>query len=621
MSSAATTSFFFNSTSAVHTLAVEHPRTNNNQPYSYGTSGFRGLAATLPAITLRMGFLAALRSLSLHTGSSTHAPVVGVMVTASHNDAPDNGVKLCDPDGSMMASHWEDIATQLANTTEAAVASFLKQQTQQLKLNLESVKPRVYVGRDTRASSPSLCALVVEGVQAMGGEVVDYGVVTTPQLHWVVRRANEGKDASVDAYYKTLSTAFATALRCKPGHSGAGVRLPPLVVDCANGVGAISLQHLAPLLPQLPLQLVNTSTAEGLNDECGAEHVQKTRQLPKLSTATSSAAVAASTAVTHPIPAPTTSEAATAPQHTMDLVDTTIPTATSSTPTFTAAPPSSSSPSPFAPHARLASVDGDADRLVYYYVDEQRRLHLMDGDKIISLYTALLTSLLARSPALSAASHKPSMGIVQTAYANGASTTYMRRQLQIEPQFTPTGVKHLHHVAAEYDVGIYFEANGHGTVLFKPEWVSKVRGVGASGGEDGAVVECVLALVELVNQCVGDAVSDLLLVEVALHALGWSLAQWDAIYADLPSSMLKVRVKDRSVITTTNAERTCVTPQGLQAEIDRLVGGGEGRRAFVRPSGTEDIVRVYAEAATREEVDVLAKQVCDAVFRLAGGIQ
>lgn len=30
----------------------------------------------------------------------------------------------------------------------------------------------------------------------------------------------------------------------------------------------------------------------------------------------------------------------------------------------------------------------------------------------------------------------------------------------------PTGVKHLHHKALEYDIGIYFEANGHGTVIF-----------------------------------------------------------------------------------------------------------------------------------------------------------
>jgi len=30
-------------------------------------------------------------------------------------------------------------------------------------------------------------------------------------------------------------------------------------------------------------------------------------------------------------------------------------------------------------------------------------------------------------------------------------------------------VKHLHHKAKDYDVGVYFEANGHGTLLFKNE--------------------------------------------------------------------------------------------------------------------------------------------------------
>lgn len=30
-----------------------------------------------------------------------------------------------------------------------------------------------------------------------------------------------------------------------------------------------------------------------------------------------------------------------------------------------------------------------------------------------------------------------------------------------------TGVKFVHHEAEKYDVGVYFEANGHGTVLFK----------------------------------------------------------------------------------------------------------------------------------------------------------
>ena len=34
----------------------------------------------------------------------------------------------------------------------------------------------------------------------------------------------------------------------------------------------------------------------------------------------------------------------------------------------------------------------------------------------------------------------------------------------------PTGVKHLHHRAQEFDIGVYFEANGHGTVSLLLRW-------------------------------------------------------------------------------------------------------------------------------------------------------
>ncbi len=69
------------------------------------------------------------------------------------------------------------------------------------------------------------------------------------------------------------------------------------------------------------------------------------------------------------------------------------------------------------------------------------------------------------------------VGIVQTAYANGASTQYIREQLRLETVVTPTGVKHLHAAAEHFDIGIYFEANGHGTVLFKPELIQRLHEV------------------------------------------------------------------------------------------------------------------------------------------------
>ena len=115
-------------------------------------------------------------------------------------------------------------------------------------------------------------------------------------------------------------------------------------------------------------------------------------------------------------------------------------------------------------------------------------------------------------------------------------------------------------------------------------------------------------------QTTGDAIADLLLVESILRNMGWSVKDWNDLYQDLPSRQIKVKVVDRNLVTTCNAERTCVTPTGLQDAIDAHVRkAGEMSRCFIRPSGTEDIVRVYAESSTQEKADQLANAVADAV--------
>lgn len=42
---------------------------------------------------------------------------------------------------------------------------------------------------------------------------------------------------------------------------------------------------------------------------------------------------------------------------------------------------------------RAASLDGDADRLVYFYLDEQGNFKLLDGDKIATLGITSQSSL------------------------------------------------------------------------------------------------------------------------------------------------------------------------------------------------------------------------------------
>ena len=102
----------------------------------------------------------------------------------------------------------------------------------------------------------------------------------------------------------------------------------------------------------------------------------------------------------------------------------------------------------------------------------------------------------------------------------------------------------------------------------------------------------------------------------------------------------QVSVADRNVIQTTDAERKCVLPVGLQQEIEAIVTKFNKGRSFVRwvwwrecfsvspyliinlcsPSGTEDVVRVYAEADSQTAADQFAFEVATKVYELAQGV-
>lgn len=78
------------------------------------------------------------------------------------------------------------------------------------------------------------------------------------------------------------------------------------------------------------------------------------------------------------------------------------------------------------PNVRCVSVDGDADRVVYYYLDGDMKFHLLDGDRIATLLAGYLKELIEQTGL------DLNMGLVQTAYANGASTDYIVNKMVSE---------------------------------------------------------------------------------------------------------------------------------------------------------------------------------------------
>ncbi|XP_062189841.1 phosphoacetylglucosamine mutase isoform X2 [Phragmites australis] len=539
----------------------------NGARFSYGTAGFRADGATMASAVCRAALLAALRSVKL-AGAA-----VGIVITASHNPVRDNGVKIADPDGGMMDQCWEPFADTLANAPDPdallqLVLQFAKDEGIPLGRGGHHTA-QVLLGRDTRPTGEYLLDAALQGINAIvGARAIDMGILTTPQLHWMVRSKNKGIKASESDYFTQLIDSFRRLLELVPKDKGGDDLSKKLIVDGANGIGGVKLEQIKAELSGLNI-IVRNSGKEGegiLNHMCGADFVQKERVTP----------------------------------HGFSPDDIGV---------------------------RCASLDGDADRLVYFHVSSasNNSVALVDGDKILSLFALFIREQLDIISDNGGQANKPlpsRLGIVQTAYANGASTKFLK-SLGLEVVFTPTGVKYLHKKALEYDIGIYFEANGHGTVLFSEDFIAQLESLSNElcSRADTAQYQAAMRLMaasQLINQAVGDALSGFLLVEAILQYKGWSFQNWCELYSDLPSRQLKVKVIDRTAIITTDAETKVSQPSGLQELIDMEIANYAHGRCFVRPSGTEDVVRVYAEASTQEAADSLAKSVACHVESLLG---
>ncbi|CAB4060596.1 PGM3 [Lepeophtheirus salmonis] len=475
-----------------------HPKKHSTF-IGYGTAGFRTKADLLDHVMFRMGLLASLRS------KSKNGETIGVMITASHNLEIDNGVKLVDPDGAMLEQNWEGLATKLANANDSDIEEVLKSIIKEQGIDISAVLDGIECDKLSKCT--------------------DFGVVTTPQLHFfVVCKNTKGAygNHSEEGYYKKLSNAF---VKLDNESTSSSKYSRSVSIDGANGVGAHKIKLLKNFLPSshLDMTLYNDGTQGKLNLGCGADFVKVNQK---------------------------------APSGMESIVG-----------------------------DRCVSIDGDADRVVYFYADEGNKFYLLDGDRIATLIASYLKDLLAESGL------QFRLGIVQTAYANGNSTDYIKNKLKLDVACASTGVKNLHHLAKNYDIGVYFEANGHGTTIFSPECLSQIP-------QDSQLKN----LVDLINQT------------------GWSAGDWYKSYEDLPNRQLKVKVANREVIQTADAERQCVSPPGLQDKINEVVLKFPKGRSFVRPSGTEDVVRVYAESDTQDNADQLAYEVGLLVHQNAGGV-
>jgi phosphoglucosamine mutase len=152
----------------------------------------------------------------------------------------------------------------------------------------------------------------------------------------------------------------------------------------------------------------------------------------------------------------------------------------------------------------------------------------------------------------------------------------------------------FHHTMRDAGITVRTTAVGDRYVL------EALRETGLSlGGEQSG------HLVFLDHATTGDGVMTGLALLSRMQSTGASLAELASVVRRLPQTLINVPVTDRLAVSESDE-----VAQAVNAVEEEL---GETGRVLLRPSGTEQLVRVMVEAPTQEQADEVAERLAEVV--------
>ena len=198
--------------------------------------------------------------------------------------------------------------------------------------------------------------------------------------------------------------------------------------------------------------------------------------------------------------------------------------------------------------------------------------------------------------------------LAHTIYMNSAAKKFMKANDICHVQI-PTGVKHAPKIVQKYDIGANSEQNGQGTIHVN--WAKIDEALAPKQYKIEA--QKLRALLKIGNSVSQDAVVNILLLEAVMLDRDYSVKMLAGLYKEVPSRLSKAVVEMKDKFTTTWDESKLTEPRRLQDFMTVFTNDTEGGRAFLRPSGTEDCLRLYVEARYDEDAQKLNDMILEEI--------
>ena len=487
---------------------------------------------------------------------------MGIMITGGNNNNSFNGIKICSEKGEMLSNEEEEYFEEVINSNN------IKESINTLfaKLKPKQGKCIIVIGIDNRESSKKLSEILIKGLKCIDNCSFNfYDIIPSPSLYFLTF-VNQMTFQKIGLKYKMVfvprdnywgylinsfnkfhsyyNIVFKTKEENKIKYEN------EICIDLSNGVASLYKNQIMSIFNNkenkfpLKIHLINDNNNEHeLNINCGINSILE-KKIPK------------------------------------------------------------NKKEKYASIVKCASLSSDLDSIIYYIDEEDGKngIEIIKGEKIIVLYAKMLDFLIDNfSKNLKIKYNEMiKMGIITSKYSNGAFISYCENNLKnYKLSVTKTGINNIQKESKKFDISICYEYNGLGTIYISQDLSTKFGKLSSliETSKDSQIIELFQLFIALFNSITSDGVSNLLVIESIMKSMNLSIKDVYDFYNEIPYKIVDIKMKYSKFITNEDDSKI-IEPKNMQIIIDELSNKYANSKIYVRPTGTEDYLRVYVESET-----------------------
>ena len=497
---------------------------------------------------------------------------MGIMITGGNNNNSFDGIKICSEKGEMLSNEEEEYFEEVINSNN------IKESINTLfaKLKPKQGKCIIVIGIDNRESSKKLSEILIKGLKCIDNCSFNfYDIIPSPSLYFLTfvnqmtfqKIGLKYKMVFVprDNYWGYLINSF------NKFHSYYNIVFKTkeenqikyeneICIDLSNGVASLYKNQIMSIFNNkenkfpLKIHLINDNNNEHeLNINCGINSILE-KKIPKNKKEKCASIV------------------------------------------------------------KCATLSSDLDSIIYYIDEEDGKngIEKIKGEKIIVLYAKMLDFLIDNfSKNLKIKYNEMiKMGIITSKYSNGAFISYCEKNLKnYKLSVTKTGINNIQKESKKFDISICYEYNGLGTIYISQDLSTKFGKLSSliETSKDSQIIELFQLFIALFNSITSDGVSNLLVIESIMKSMNLSIKDVYDFYNEIPYKIVDIKMKYNKFITNEDDSKI-IEPKNMQIIIDELSNKYANSKIYVRPTGTEDYLRVYAESETDDNCEKIIEE-------------